>query len=195
MNPHDDDLAARMKAAIDAEIGQQATTRSASGRIAIDAEVARTALFGRLREFAERIGHIEARSDDDALVLAWRDRGVRFTADGRGVVVQPEGMPGAEASRAWPEAELEGRWVLLFRRHAREEQMPLFDRGLEELLVTWLGLPRPESVERPMSARTAAALTRPTDAAAAGGDAPSEERPRTSAAAPAEPTAPRKRTL
>lgn len=194
MGPNDDDLAARMKAAIDAELDERSAARPRADRGSIDAEAARTALFGRLREFAERIGHVEARSEDDALILAWRERSVRFTADGSGVAVQPEGMPGAETSRAWPEADLDGRWVLAFRRHAREEQMPLFDRGLEELLVNCLGLPRPEAVDRPMSARTAAALTRPTIAPPMTDAADHADPPRPTAP-PSESPAPRKRTL
>lgn len=186
MEPKDDDLATRMRAAIDEADAERSATRQAAAAEAIDDGAARMELFDRLREFADRIGVIEAISDDDTLIFVYGDRRVRFSADGAGVIVTPEGWPGAETSRAWPEAALSGRWVLEFRRHARDEQMPLFERGLEEILVHGLGMPRPEAVDRPMSPRTARAMLAPAAAE------PVEEAPRAKAArAPGEPKDPK----
>jgi hypothetical protein len=201
MQPKDDDLASRMRAAIDEQDANRSAARQAEAVESVDVAAARSDMFARMREFADSVGHIEAQSDDDTLLLSYGDRGVRFSADGNGVIVSLIGWPGAEISRAWPESAMAGRWVLAFRRHGREEQMPLFERGLEELLVHGLGLPRPEAVDRPISPRTAAALV----GSGSADDTDRRDRPEAPVRAqktPSKPTSPgeapapkRKRTL
>ena len=124
-----------------------------------DVAEARTALFQRLATFAERVQQIDARQSDDSLVLTSGSRGIRFQPTTEGLVVTYEGWPVVETHTAWPERALDGRWVLEFHRLGRVEQLPMFERGLEELLVHGLGLPRPAPSNRPIAARTAAALT------------------------------------
>ena len=156
MPPNDDDLADRFRKALeDQEIEQRTTPR----RPSVDVDEARAALFDRLAVFAGRVQAIEARRSEDALLLSSGGRGVRFRATDAGLVVTYEGWPVAETHAAWPEPALDGRWVLEFHRLGRVEQLPMFDRGLEELLVHGLGLPRPAASDRPIASRTAAALS------------------------------------
>jgi hypothetical protein len=154
--PNDDDLADRFRKALE---DQEAAIDVARTRPLLDVAEARAALFARLTSFAGLVQQIEARPSEDALRLVFGERAVCFTATNAGVKVTYEGWPLTETHTAWPEPALDGRWVLEFRRLGRVEQMPLFERGLEELLVHGLGLPRPSAVDRPISARTAAALT------------------------------------
>jgi hypothetical protein len=62
--------------------------------------------------------------------------GVRFT-----------GQPAHERHELYRQPELNDLWVWSRRRARREDRLPLFDDGLEELLVRGLGLPRPGEAE------------------------------------------------
>lgn len=156
MPPKDDDLADRFRKALE---DQEVEIQSTPSAPKVDVDEARAALFERLQAFARQVDPIEAHLSDASLVLTSAGRGVRFRASDEGVIVTYEGWPVAETHVAWPERALDGRWVLEFHRLGRVEQLPLFERGLEELIVHGLGLPRPAPSERPISARTAAALT------------------------------------
>ena len=63
--------------------------------------------------------------------------------DGAGVDVRSEAF-GDDAVRLYREPELGDRWVASLRRSGHEQRVLLYDQGLEELLVTGLGLPRPD---------------------------------------------------
>jgi hypothetical protein len=45
--------------------------------------------------------------------------------------------------------ELGARWVYARKRGVRDDRVPLFDQGLEDLLVRGLGLPPPSRDEPP----------------------------------------------
>lgn len=156
MPPKDDDLADRFRRALE---DQEVEIQSKPIRPSVDVAEARDALFQRLQAFAQQVQQIEAREAENSLLLSFGGRGVRFYPSEEGVIVTYEGWPVAETHRAWPERALDGRWVLEFHRLGRVEQLPMFERGLEELLVHGLGLPRPAPSDRPIAARTAAALT------------------------------------
>ena len=53
------------------------------------------------------------------------------------------GQPAHEHHELYRQPELDDRWIWSRRRVKREDRLPLFDEGLEELLVRGLGLPRP----------------------------------------------------
>lgn len=184
MDPKGADLANRLKVAI--ESGGAA--RPAQAREdAPGADAALAALMDELVAFAAATGHIEAECGPDELVLRYGARGLRFQRAGDGLEVFLLGWPNTGVHRIEREPQLQHRWVLQFRKAGRDERMPLFDRGLEELMVEGLGIPRPAPVDRPISARTAAALSgrAPDDQAEVG------ERERVQP----DPERPKKRTL
>ena len=62
--------------------------------------------------------------------------------DGERVKLSWDGLAPEEATLG-RQPELADRWILTRKRGAREVRLPLFDQGLEELLVRVLGLPKP----------------------------------------------------
>ncbi len=169
-------LADRFKRALDKGEDERARDRQAAERRAAEEEAARTLLLDQLSEFAEAVGHVSFRRSAEGLVLRRGERGLRFLVEGNaGLKVQVEGWPAASDHSLAREAALGDRWVLSFVKHGQTEKMPLFDRGLEELMVQGLGLPRPDAEpERPLGARTTAALV--------GEDAPFVDEPEPSEA-------------
>lgn len=105
---------------------------------------ARTDLLGELAAFAAEIGAVRAIRDGEGLTWRYNERFVHFAPDGDGdrLRVAVEGV-GDEEIALYRQAELDFRWVLARRRRGREDRVPLFDRGLEDLLVRGLGLPPP----------------------------------------------------
>jgi hypothetical protein len=161
LEPKDTELADRFKTVLDeAEAARAAEAERRQARLA-SAAPARDELFARLVAFAESIGHIAVARDDETVVMRYQQRGLRFEAEatGDGVRIVLEGWPATAEHRIYREADLADRWVLAWRKYSRDEKMPLFDKGLEELMVEGLGLPRPDALpEQPMSPRTARAM-------------------------------------
>ncbi len=137
-------LAARFRQALaDAEQGRRtAAEREAAARE--DAQRARDTLFADLEGFANDTGFVAARRDPDGVTLRYRDRWLQFTAAGEAGHVKVTFEPmGEEEHRLYREPALGDRWVWVARRRTIEDRVPLFDKGLEDLLVRALGLPRP----------------------------------------------------
>jgi hypothetical protein len=111
--------------------------------------------------------------------------------------VRLDGWPEAGDYRLKREPLLQERWVLTVERPGKRESMPFFDKGLVELLVRGLGLPRPEapagdSVERPYSSRLSDVLLGKHGAAAV---SPSSGTPKAREESSPEAPAPRPRRL
>lgn len=203
MDVKNPDLASRLRAAVEEAEAERARESEARRRRLEEGAAAREALFGQLESFAGLVGHLAVQRDGDGVVLRYGDRALRFEAHGDGdeVRVRVEGWPGASEHALGRSADLADRWVLTYRRHGREERMPFFDAGLEELMVQGLGMPRPEATpDRPMSARTAAALAAPASepplrVVSSSPDAPRVARPNgADGAKDDEPTPPRTKT-
>lgn len=185
MSPDDPDIADRFRTALAA----QPPPPAESPGVPVDLDAARQALFERMGRVLPRIPGVGVSGDANGTRVTCGLRALRFVAVDEGVDIVFEGWPGAAVQRARPLAALSGRWVLHFTRHGREQTLPFFDQGLEELLVHGLGLPRPAPDERPMGPRTAHALS-----GAPVGDSPSASSPPVapSTALPSD-TKPRKR--
>ena len=119
------------------------------------ARKARAQLFEDLGAFAEAVGRlqVQAKSHDEGLTIRYRERAVNFLPMGEGDRVEVR-FTGSDDQdhRLYREPELQDRWVWVARTSGREDRLPLFDAGLEELLVRGLGLPRPDDVPAPESA-------------------------------------------
>lgn len=188
-------LADRFKAAIDASRAAQDRDAEERERLAAEARAAREVLLDDLAAFADAVGHIAAQRDEQGLTMRYGDRSLRFERLGEHDRVRVIYAGGGDEQFLYRVPELADRWVRVFRRRHREERLPLFDSGLEELLVDALGLPRPGGAttptERPMAPRTAAALVgEPAPVAPAAASRPEPPAP------PPEPTpAERKKRL
>ncbi len=137
-------LAARFRKAV--EVDQQARQESedAQKRAIEAARAARDALIADLESLGREIGFLSVRREQGGLTLRYQERYLRFEPSGdTEVVVEFEGT-GDDRHRLFRQAELGNRWVYSCKRRFREDRVPLFDQGIEELLVTALGLPRPE---------------------------------------------------
>lgn len=137
-------LAARFRRALQSEEEARREAELAAQRQAEEARAAREALFDELKAFAEETGFLTAQRYPDGVTLRWHMRYLHFEVmgEGDGVRVEFEGAP-EEVHALYREAQLGHRWVWVAKRGRREDRQPLFDKGLEELLVRALGLPRP----------------------------------------------------
>lgn len=137
-------LASRFRKAVEkAEDAKQQTERSAKAAEA-RAKEARDELFDELEALGNDIGFLTVQRRKQGLTLRYQERYLHFAPDGVGdVTVEFEGT-GDDTHRLYREAELGDRWVHLRKRRVRELRVPLFDQGIEELLVDALGLPRPD---------------------------------------------------
>ncbi len=113
----------------------------------LEAQGARAELLSNLGAFAEAVGHlqVQAKSHDEGLTIRYLDRFVHFVPKGEGdsVEVRFGGSDGQE-HRLYREPELNNRWIWVASIGGREDRLPLFDQGLEEILVRGLALPRPD---------------------------------------------------
>ncbi len=137
-------LAARFRQALaDAEQGRRTAAEREAAALE-EAQRARDTLFADLEGFAKDTGFVAARRDPDGVMLRYRHRWLQFTAVGESGAVKVTFEPmGEEDHRLYREPALQDRWVWVARRRTIEDRVPLFDKGLEELLVRALGLPRP----------------------------------------------------
>ena len=171
-------LAARFKRALDVEKTEHRRREEDRERRLAEARRERAGLLEDLAAIGEAIGHIAVQRDDGAVTFRHAERYLHFEPMGEGerVRVEFEGSKGEE-HRLYREAELGNRWVWVLRRQGREDRLPLFDAGLEELLVLALGLPRPGEVAA--SARPTATLEDaiPSPRPASSGEAPDDDLP------------------
>lgn len=141
-------LAARFRRAVHAE--EASRERAEAERIARveSGRRAREQLFAELASFATETGFLEANRSERGVIFRWRDRSLHFVERGPadGVGIEFEGAPDEEHA-LYREPQLEDRWIWVRRRRGREDRVALFDKGLEELLVRALGLPRPDDGE------------------------------------------------
>src|SRR5690606_9202927 len=115
---------------------------------------ARDELFDDLAVFGETIGHVVVQRAEGGLTLRWNDRFLHFEPTGEGdrVRVTFDDI-GEDDHRLYREPGLGNKWVWVVRRRGREDRLPLFDMGLEELLVLGLKLPRPDDVAASMASK------------------------------------------
>ena len=125
---------------------QRKKEEEARAKRLLEAQGARAQLLDNLGAFAEAVGHlqVQAKSHDDGLTIRYLDRFVHFVPKGEGDRVEVRfGGSDAQEHRLYREPELNNRWVWVASMAGREDRLPLFDQGLEELLVRGLALPRP----------------------------------------------------
>jgi hypothetical protein len=137
-------LAARFRKAVQSEEESKRERADASRRAQDEARVARDQLLVELAGIARDIGVLQVQRSRDGLTLRYGERYLHLAPHGDGDIhVEFEGQ-GDEQHSLIRQPELGHRWVWIRRRRFnREDRLPLFDQGLEELLVRGLGLPRP----------------------------------------------------
>ncbi|MEO0605815.1 MAG: hypothetical protein AAF211_30565 [Myxococcota bacterium] len=142
-------LGSRFKRAVEkAEDAREQGQRSAQ-EAERQARLARAELFADLESLGKEIGVLTVQRTKQGLTLRYRERYLHFAPDGIGdVVVEFEGT-GDDVHRLYREAELGDRWVHHCKRRFRDLRVPLFDQGIEDLLVDALGLPRPDDEPDP----------------------------------------------
>lgn len=140
-------LADRLRAAVEREQRSDPPEDPARLDRLAEGRAARDALFADLEAFGKDAGFLEVLRRPDGVQLAWNGRSIRFVARGEGeaVGVDYATMATGETQRLYREAALGQRWIWVRTRGAREDRLPLFDQGLEVLLVHALGLPEPEA--------------------------------------------------
>jgi hypothetical protein len=125
---------------------QRKRDEDARAKRLLEAQGARAELLDNLGAFAEAVGHlkVQAKSHDEGLTIRYLDQFIHFVPKGEGdrVEVIFGGSDGQE-HRLYREPELNNRWIWVASQGGREDRLPLFDQGLEELLVRGLDLPRP----------------------------------------------------
>lgn len=137
-------LAARFRKAVKSRDEEARQEAEAAKRAQEEAQRARSQLLGDLEGLAREIGVVRVVRDGDGITLRYGERYLFFGPEGDHdrVRIEFEGM-GDEAHHLFRQPELGHRWVHVRARKFREDRLPLFDAGLEELLVRGLGLPRP----------------------------------------------------
>ena len=138
------ELGRRFKAALDdLELQRQQEEEERKRRLA-EGRVARQKLLAELDVFAREVGHLGVKSRGDGLELRFGDRSVFFDSMGGSdrIKVRYDGQ-GEGEHRLYREPALQMRWVYAVRTPHGDNRVLLFDDGLEELMVTALGLPRP----------------------------------------------------
>jgi len=149
------ELASRFRAVVGALEARRQREEDDRRRRLEQGRAARDALLTDLLAFGEAIGHVVTARDAEtgAVSLSFGERELVFegVGDGDKVKITVTGASRDE-HRLYREAELGHRWVWRFRRAGQEERMPLFDAGLEELMVGGLGLPRPDGSGDPVGA-------------------------------------------
>jgi hypothetical protein len=139
-------LAARFRKAVLDQDDSRNKQEDSARRAREAAQAARLQLLADLASIGREIGALRVEEGKDGLTLRFRERYLHFGPEGDGdrVRVEFEGM-GDEENALYRQAELGDKWVHSRRRRGREDRAPLFDQGLEDLLVRGLGLPKPGS--------------------------------------------------
>ena len=142
-------LARKFNRALQAVEEQERRAAAAREARLKEAREARDKLLDDLGAFGEAVGHlqVQAKADDNGLTIRYRDRFVTFAPMGGGdrLEIRFSGSDTHE-HRLYREAELGNRWVWVARHGGREDRLPFFDTGLEQLMVRALGLPDPDHV-------------------------------------------------
>jgi hypothetical protein len=162
-------LADRLKAMMDSmevDVARAAETRE---RRRIEGRAARSQLLDDLEAFARAVGHFDVNRHGESLTIEYGGALLLLEemGDGDRVRVQFDAAEARrEQHRIYREQALADRWVWSVGRAGGEDRLPLFDRGLGQLLVRALGVPGlEEEAEAPMSARLARALVAPDTSA------------------------------
>ena len=137
-------LAARFRKAVDDRDALQRQAEEAARTAAEDARSARQRLLSDLEGIARDIGDIEVTRPSGGLQLRHRGRVLGFVAKGDTDRIDVT-LDAASDGEHWlyRQQELGARWVYARKRGVRDDRVPLFDQGLEDLLVRGLGLPPP----------------------------------------------------
>ncbi|MBT3218520.1 MAG: hypothetical protein HN348_05465 [Proteobacteria bacterium] len=108
--------------------------------------VARDELMEDLAAFGATVGLIEVQRHEGGVTLGYEDRFLHFEAldDGGAIKVKFDGSA-EEDNTLYRESELSNRWVWQRKKGRRDDRLPLFDQGLEELVIHALRLPRPDA--------------------------------------------------
>ena len=136
-------LAARFRKAVKQEEEAREQNEAESQRALQQAREARDALLGDLEALAQEMGFLKVNRAREGLTLRYQERYLHFAPHGDGEVKVDFDATGDDEHRLYRQEELGNRWVYLRKRRFREDRVPFFDQGIEELLVMALGLPRP----------------------------------------------------
>jgi len=140
-------LGSRFKRAVEKAEDERVQSERSAKEAEQRATQARDELLAELEALAKDIGFLTIRRTRQGLTLRYRERYLHFAPEGvGGVLVEFEGT-GDDVHRLYREPELGERWVHLRKQQFREVRVPLFDQGIEDLLVVALGLPRPDDDE------------------------------------------------
>jgi hypothetical protein len=143
-------LAARFRKAVEDRDAARKQAEEAARAAAEDGRAARIRVLADLEAIARDIGSVDVDRvpPEGALRLRHQGHTLLFTPKGEAdrVEVAIEDAAGEE-HWLYRQAELGQRWVYARKRRGKEDRVPLFDLGLEELLIRALGLPRPEEEE------------------------------------------------
>lgn len=159
------ELAKSFQVAVETEhVARQASLEGLDEEL-VKALAARDELFDDLSEFGSTITIIEVSRSEDAIVFQNGDRFLSFTHIGLAGNVGMQFSGSGEAhNRLYREEDLNNKWVWYSRDGGREDRTVFFDSGLEELMVSALGLPRPseqrENVSETGSATDSSSRTR-----------------------------------
>jgi len=142
------DLAARFRRALDSAETERMRREAEGQQRLAEGRQERERLFDDLTSLGEAMGHVAVQRHDGGVTFRFSDRFLHFEPMGEGdrVRVTFDGI-GEDAHRLYQESGLGNRWVWSLRRRGREDRLPLFDAGLEELLVLTLKLPHPNEIE------------------------------------------------
>lgn len=142
------DLASRFRKAIDRQQDERKLAKEAGEKRLEAARQARAALLRDVLGVLKSIGVVEIRElEDGAFACSFEGRTLVFRPKGNGDRVEIEwcaDLPSRGFSHdLYREEELGGRWVYRRIRAGQDDRLPLFDAGLEAILVQGLGLPKP----------------------------------------------------
>ena len=139
------DLAQRFKRAVHAQALEAAELQAAEARERERKQALRTDLLNELEAFAHEIGVLEVRWDSESLVLGYGERTLSLVPVGDADVLEvtSQEVPEDHRHRLYLELRIGELWVWEWMRGHRVDREPLWDVGLEHLLVEHLGLPAP----------------------------------------------------
>lgn len=142
------DLAARFRRALDAAETERLRREEERQQRLLEGRKEREQLFDDLASLGEAMGHLAVQRHEGGVTFRYNDRFLHFEPMGEGdrVRVSFDDI-GEDEHRLYQEPGLGNRWVWSLRRRGREDRLPLFDTGLEELLVFALKLPHPDEIE------------------------------------------------
>ncbi|MCB9668224.1 MAG: hypothetical protein H6736_12185 [Alphaproteobacteria bacterium] len=140
------DLAARLRAAVEREQNARSSEERAREAKAAAAHKARQELFESLVELGGQLPFLETRLQEGGVVFRRGALDLRFVPSGEEeVTIDFKLRDTSDTHRLYREPALEDRWIWVRTRGKREDRLPLFDRGLEVLLVHALELPDPDA--------------------------------------------------